>query len=144
MPQWSTIVKDTSREDRGDIRRSFHPLAHPELGFQGCRTLYECLRLGERINPMGPCLGYRAVSTSGFATPYIYSTYTEVVARVNCLAAGLDRLQLVQPANEDGMTLLGLYLPNCPDWVVSEHAIYALGGATVPFYDTRKWCHHLR
>lgn len=136
MPQWSTVVKNTYREDRGDIRRSFNALAHPELGFHGCRTLYECLRLGEQLNPMGPCLGYRAVSTSGFATPYIYSTYKEVVARVNCLAAGLDRLQLVRPKNEDGMTLLGLYLPNCPDWVVSEHAIYCLGGATVPFYDT--------
>lgn len=91
--------------------------------------------MGAKINPMGPCLGYRAVSTTGFATPYIFSSYTEVVARVDCVAAGLDKLDLVPP-NDTGLKLLGLYLPNCPEWIISEYAIYGVGGATVPFYDT--------
>ena len=27
-------------------------------------------------------------------------------------------------------------MKNCPEWMLAEHAIYCLGGATVPFYDT--------
>lgn len=34
------------------------------------------------------------------------------------------------------MLLVGLYMKNCPEWVLAEHAVYCLGGATVPFYDT--------
>ena len=27
-------------------------------------------------------------------------------------------------------------MKNCPEWIIAEHAIYCLDGATVPFYDT--------
>jgi len=47
----------------------------------------------------------------------------------------LDRLGLVE-ANEDRMVLLGLYLKNCVEWVLAEHAVYTIGAATVPLYDT--------
>eukprot|EP00592_Proboscia_alata_P007397 CAMPEP_0194357300 /NCGR_PEP_ID=MMETSP0174-20130528/4799_1 /TAXON_ID=216777 /ORGANISM="Proboscia alata, Strain PI-D3" /LENGTH=633 /DNA_ID=CAMNT_0039127253 /DNA_START=221 /DNA_END=2122 /DNA_ORIENTATION=- len=88
------------------------------------------------MNPLGPCMGYRAVSTTdGAATPYIYSSYTEIVTRVDAIAAGLEKLGIVE-RNEDGLLLLGIYLKNCVEWVLCEHAIYALSGATVPFYDT--------
>ena len=105
--QWTTVVPQTSTDSRGDIRRSFDPLRHPELGYQGCQTLYEAFRRGQTLNPLGPCLGFRAVSTNGMATPYIYSTYTEVLARVNAFAAGLETLNLVQP-NQDNMTLVSV------------------------------------
>ena len=131
----STIVPNTNREDRGDIRRSGDPLVHPELGLNGCRTMYEGFRRGCSINPLGPCMGFRAVSTSGFATPYIYCSYSECLARIDAFAAGLETLNLVE-RNPDNMLVLGLYMKNCMEWVLAEHAIYALGGATVPFYDT--------
>lgn len=103
--QWTTIVPNTSTDSRGDIRRNGNPLRHPELGFQGCQTLYEAFRRGHALNPLGPCLGFRAVSTTGMATPYIYSSYSEVLARVNAFAAGLDTLDLVLPTH-DNMTLV--------------------------------------
>jgi long-chain acyl-CoA synthetase len=106
------------------------------MGVDGCRTMYEGMRYGAKLNPLGPCLGYRAISnTSGMPTPYIYSSYTETLARMDCFAAGLDTLLLV-PLNTDRLKLIGIYLPNCMEWVVTEHAIFALGGATVPMYDT--------
>ena len=126
-PLWSSIVVNTSRSDRGDIRRAWDHLLHPELGVQGCQTLYECLRRGAKLNPLGPCMGFRATSTSGFATPYIYSSYTECVARVDALAAGLDALELTAP-NDTGMCVLGLYLKNCMEWILAEQAVYAIGG----------------
>lgn len=103
--QWSTIVPNSSTDTRGDIRRNGDLLRHPELGFQGCQTLYEAFRRGQTLNPLGACLGFRAVSTTGMATPFIYSSYTEVLARVNAFAAGLDTLNLVSPT-QDNMTLV--------------------------------------
>ena len=104
-PQWSTVVPNTSTATRGDIHRSRDPLRHPELGYKGCRTLYEGFRRGQTLNPLGACLGFRAVSTNGLATPYIYASYTEVLARVDAFAAGLDTLNLVPPT-DDNMVLV--------------------------------------
>jgi long-chain acyl-CoA synthetase len=100
----SIELPNTERTDRGPIRRS-DGLTHPELGVEGVQTLYEALRRGMTLNPLGPCLGFRAMSSSGFPTPFIYSSYTEVVARVDAFAAGLDCLNLVTP-NPDGMVLV--------------------------------------
>jgi len=137
LHQLSTIVPQTSRKnERGDIRRGAKG-THPELGYKGCRTLYEGFRLGHEVNPLGACLGFRAISTNGLATPYIYSSYTEVLARVNAFAAGLDTLNLVPPVeDDDNMVLLGLYMKNNMEWFIAEQAIFCVSGATVPFYDT--------
>lgn len=132
---WSTVVPNTGREDRGAIRRCYNPHVHPELGVRGCQTLYETFRRGAAVNPLGPCMGFRAVSTTGFATPYIYSSYSECLARVDAFCAGLDKLDLIRPTS-DGMRLLCLYLPNCMEWNLAEQAVFGLAGATVPLYDT--------
>lgn len=87
------------------------------------------------MSPLGPCLGRRAMSSTGHATPYVYTSYTECVARVDSFAAGLEYMDLLV-ANEDGMWLLGLYMKNCMEWVLAEHAAYCLSAATVPLYDT--------
>lgn len=119
----------------GEIRRCWDPDVVPTLGhYGGAQTLYEAFRHGAELNPLGPCLGFRAVSTSGMATPYIYSSYSECLARVNALAAGLDVLQLLNKTSD--YPCLGLYLRNCMEWVLAEHAVYSVGGVTVPLYDT--------
>ena len=106
--KYSVELPDTSTSDRGGIRRG-DVLTHPELGVDGVQTLYEGLRRGLALNPLGPCLGFRAMSSSGFPTPFIYSSYTECVARVDAFAAGLDCLDLVEP-NPDGMILVRIIL----------------------------------
>jgi long-chain acyl-CoA synthetase len=136
---WSTVVPHTSRPGvRGDVRRAWNPTVHPQLGVHGCRTLYEAFRRGVNLHPLGPCLGFRAISSSGFATPYIYSSYTECLARVDAIAAGLDELQLVTVNSDDdgGLKILGVYMKNCVEWILAEHAVYTIGGCTAPFYDT--------
>mmetsp|Transcript_4213 Transcript_4213/g.4818 ORF Transcript_4213/g.4818 Transcript_4213/m.4818 type:complete len:682 (-) Transcript_4213:145-2190(-) len=134
--KWSVPIPNTETSNSTPIHRSSYPDASPSLGCCGCQTLYEALRHGQSINPLGPCLGFRAVSAhTGFATPFVYSSYTEVVARVESIAAGLNDMGLVK-RNEDGMLLLGIYMRNCMEWVLAEHAIFTLGGATVPLYDT--------
>jgi long-chain acyl-CoA synthetase len=87
--------------------------------------------MGHELNPLGACLGFRAISTSGLATPYIYSSYTEVLARVDAFAAGLDTLNLVPPTeDDDNMVLLGLYMKNNMEWVIAEQAVFCVSGAT--------------
>jgi long-chain acyl-CoA synthetase len=132
---WSTPVPSSKKPGRTAVHRPPDPLATPTLGAYGVRTLYESIRRGRDLNPLGPCLGYRATSTNGWATPFVYSSYGETVARVDALAAGMQKLGLLDK-NEDGMLLLGIYMKNSPEWLLSEHAIYCLGGATVPLYDT--------
>ena len=104
--KYSVELPDTSTLDKGGIRRG-DLLSNPELGVEGVQTLYEGLRRGLALNPLGPCLGFRAMSSSGFPTPYIYSSYTECVARVDAFAAGLDCLDLVEK-NPDGIMLVSL------------------------------------
>jgi len=134
--KWSIEIAETNDNDRGNIRRYFDENDSPSFAFHGCQTLYEVLRRGNKINPLGPCFGFRAVSTdSGYATPFIFSSYTECVSRVECFAAGLERMNLVNK-NEDGMLLLGLYCVNCMEWVIAEHGIFSIGGATVPLYNS--------
>jgi long-chain acyl-CoA synthetase len=128
--QWSTVVVGSETSDRGDIRRSGDPTRHPELGYVGCRTLYEGFRRGCTLNPLGACLGFRAVGTNGMATPYIYSSYTEILARVNAFAAGLETLNLPPPTKDDNMVLIGLYMKNCMEWFIAEQAIFCVSGAT--------------
>lgn len=46
-------------------------------------------------------------SNSGFATPYVYNSYGECVARVDALAAGLEKGgENLLDKNEDGMLLV--------------------------------------
>ena len=90
---WSVEVLNTSRTaahplgGRGNIRRSHDPLASPTLGANGVRTLYEAMRRGRDINPLGPCLGYRA-------TRYIFMKFLDIRyaypdSHFNPLAPGL-------------------------------------------------------
>ena len=104
--KWSIPIPNTETSTSTPIHRSCFIEESPTLGLYGCQTLYEALRRGQSSNPLGPCLGFRAVSAhSGFATPYVYITYNEVVARVDAIAAGLNDLELVK-RNEDGMLLV--------------------------------------
>mmetsp|Transcript_10719 Transcript_10719/g.29535 ORF Transcript_10719/g.29535 Transcript_10719/m.29535 type:complete len:686 (+) Transcript_10719:30-2087(+) len=134
--QYSTVLKDTDVPNvHGEIRRSWKEDLVPVMGHVGgSQTLYESFRHGARINPLGPCLGFRAVSTSGMATPFIYSSYSECLARVNAFAAGLDELNLLNTKSD--FKCLGLYMKNCMEWVMAEHAAFSVGGVTVPLYDT--------
>lgn len=129
---WSAVVPSTSRKDRGDIRRSADPTVQPQLGVHGCRTLYESFRCGAKRNPMGPCMGFRAVSTNGFATPFIYSSYTECLARVNSFGAGLEKLGLVQRNPDDGVMVVSSAF--CDGNTLQIPKILKHGGLIFSFY----------
>lgn len=52
-------------------------------------------------------IGHRHSSNSGFATPYVYNSYGECVARVDAMAAGLEKGgENLLDKNDDGMLLV--------------------------------------
>ena len=131
---WSRVVANTARQDRGDIHRCFDPNIHSQslISVYGCRTLYEGFRRGVRVNGHGPCLGKFDASSSC----YIYQSYSACNQRVNAFAAGLEILSLMQSIEDNNMSVLGLFLKNCIEWVLAEYAVYSIGGTLVPLYDS--------
>lgn len=110
---------------------------HPELGYNGCVTVYEGFRRTASLQPQSPCMGARKIDASGNVGPYVYLSYSECLARVDCFAAGLDALGLVKLVDEPQcMKTLCIYMKNCLEWILSEQAAFTLGAATVPLYDT--------
>ena len=104
-PIWSTILAETGTSTCTPIRRNFSKEVNPSLGSKGCQTLYEALRRGLSLNPNGACLGFRATSANGEATPFIYSSYVEIVSRVDSFGAGLQAEGLCD-VNDQGLLLV--------------------------------------
>eukprot|EP00618_Florenciella_parvula_P031532 CAMPEP_0119467888 /NCGR_PEP_ID=MMETSP1344-20130328/1878_1 /TAXON_ID=236787 /ORGANISM="Florenciella parvula, Strain CCMP2471" /LENGTH=682 /DNA_ID=CAMNT_0007500301 /DNA_START=61 /DNA_END=2109 /DNA_ORIENTATION=+ len=136
MDMFSIIVPNTVDATSGPIRRNAIN-STPQLAVDGARTVYEAFRRGATINPDGACLGWRPIDSEGVAGPYVFMSYDETTARIDALATSMGRRNMLPPSEEtEGMKLLAVYAKNRPEWVIAEHACYALGAATVPLYDT--------
>ena len=133
--QYSVIVGSEAGD--GPVHRSVerpHELIDRPVG-SSATTMYDIFALGGlRMRPHAPCFGSR-VSDSGAVGAYDWQSYAEVSRRVDHLAAALWRCDLV-PETSDNMRLLGLYLKNSRDWMVTALACYRLGVTVVPMYDT--------
>ncbi|XP_049876508.1 long-chain-fatty-acid--CoA ligase 1-like isoform X2 [Pectinophora gossypiella] len=92
------------------------------------RTLYEAFRRGLRESNNGNCLGWR----EGPAKLYVWQSYKETMTRSQNFGSGLLNLGLAPGEN----TLVGIYLKNCPEWVMVEQAAYCYSMVVVPLYDT--------
>ncbi len=93
--------------------------------FGGAETVYELFLNSVRRFGKKKCLGIKS-GASG-ASEITWQSYDEVAARIVNVASGL--------ACVPG-TLVAVYLGNCPEWTILEHALYAAGCANVPLYDT--------
>ena len=89
---------------------------------------------GVSVRPTAPCLGSR-VRDDGRVGPYDWQTYLRVASRVDAVAAGLWKRDLV-PIAPDGRRFLGFFMKNCRDWMVGALACFRTGVTVVPMYDT--------
>lgn len=96
--------------------------------FEDAKTLYEGFQRGKRESNDGPCLGWRESATG----PYNWIKYSQVEERFLNFGAGLAQVG-VPPGQE---TFIGLYGPNCAEWVVTEQSCNAYSRVVVPLYDT--------
>jgi long-chain acyl-CoA synthetase len=112
-----------------------HQLLTGVVGDDGCQNLHQSFLRGVALRPTAPCLGSR-VRDDGSVGPFQWQTYQEVRMRVDSVAAGAWKLDLVPPSPDDGRRFLGFFLKNCRDWMVSALACYKTGVTVVPMYDT--------
>ncbi|XP_019865427.1 long-chain-fatty-acid--CoA ligase 1 isoform X2 [Aethina tumida] len=92
------------------------------------RTIYESFRRGAKESNNGPCLGWR----ESYSKPYQWLNYNEALLRARNLGAGLIS-QGYQPGTN---TIIGIYSQNCPEWILTEQAVYCYSMVLVPLYDT--------
>ncbi|XP_022900131.1 long-chain-fatty-acid--CoA ligase 5 isoform X3 [Onthophagus taurus] len=96
--------------------------------YSDTRTLYEGFRRGAKEANNGPCLGWR----ESYNKPYQWLNYNEALLRAKNFGAGLIQMGL-QPGTE---TFIGIYAQNCPEWILTEQALYCYSMVLVPLYDT--------
>lgn len=76
----------------------------------------------------GPCLGWR----ESYSKPYQWLPYNEALLRAKNFGSGLIGEGLQSGTN----TIIGIYAQNCPEWVLTEQAVYCYSMVLVPLYDT--------
>lgn len=76
----------------------------------------------------GPCLGWREFDSKS----YQWLNYNETLLRAKNFGSGIVELGLL-PGPE---TFVGIYSQNCPEWVLTEQAVYCYSMVLVPLYDT--------
>lgn len=76
----------------------------------------------------GPCLGWR----ESYSKPYQWLPYNEALLRAKNFGSGLIGEGLQSGTN----TIIGIYSQNCPEWVLTEQAVYCYSMVLVPLYDT--------
>ena len=111
---------------------------------KGCLTLFETFRAAALRFPSRPCLGTRSVDSNGNVGRFLFKSYAWCSRTSDELAAGLVKEDLIPKQAETlntassklfdekvgakGARLLGIYMKNCPEWILCEYACYGIGG----------------
>ncbi|KAJ2945571.1 hypothetical protein O0L34_g392 [Tuta absoluta] len=91
------------------------------------QTLYEAFRRGLLESNNGNCVGWR----QGAGMPYVWQSYKDTITRAQNFGSGV--LNLGHYPGQ--VTLIGLFLKNCPQWVMVEQAAYTYSMVIVPLHD---------
>lgn len=103
--------------------------------FRGCLTCFETFEDSVLNFAKKKCLGERIVDNENKLSKYIFRNYAEVHELVKYFSSGLVKEGLLPP-NPDDIKILGIYLKNCPNWLICEQACYRTSAVTVPLYET--------
>ena len=82
-----------------------------------------------KLHPNRRCLGYRLVKDDE-ALAYLFYTYEEVKREVEKLASAMVKMGLKRGAR------VGIYGPNCCEWMFAMQACNRQAFVCVPLYDT--------
>jgi len=96
--------------------------------YEDATTTYEAFIRGVKISNDKPFLGTR----TGPNKSYEWITYQEVYDKVQRLGSAFIQKGVVPGAE----TFIGIYAPNCPQWVVAMEACGMYSMTYVPLYDT--------
>ena len=98
--------------------------------YKGCTTLFETFDRAVREFGDRPALGRRPVGPDGKAGPYEWMTYRKVGEYAAAIGSAMVGLGLKRKDR------VGVYGPNCPEWMVVMQAVNRQGMHCVPLYDT--------
>ncbi|XRB05902.1 long chain acyl-CoA synthetase [Pycnococcus provasolii] len=93
-------------------------------------SLYHMFRASVSKFPQNKCLGYRP-TINGVSGDYAWLTYSEVGDRSEKIASAMKKA-----ANLAKGDRVGVYGPNCPQWMIAMQACNRMGYPCVPLYDT--------
>lgn len=99
-----------------------------EYYFIDAQTTHAALVRGLRVSNNGPCIGTRRPDSK----EYDWISYQEIYDRAQRLGSAF----VVKGLEPTDSTLVGIYSPNCPEWVVTAEACAMFSMAIVPLYDT--------
>ncbi|CAK4737292.1 unnamed protein product [Aphanomyces euteiches] len=98
-------------------------------------TMFEALQLAVKESPDVNFLGHRPFDANGVAQDFVWETYAQAYRRIENLAAGLIKANLLQ-VTADNERPLCIYMKNRPEWVLAQYAAQYCGGFPVALYDT--------
>ncbi|GBF95915.1 hypothetical protein Rsub_08038, partial [Raphidocelis subcapitata] len=110
------------------FRRASSKDGFPAL--DGVTTLYELFEKSVAAHKDLPALGTRAIGQDGAAGPFEWMTYGEAGASVAHIASALAALG-VPPQGR-----VGIYAPNCAEWMIAMQARNRMSYECVPLYDS--------
>ena len=98
--------------------------------YKGCKTLWETF--DRAVSEFGdrPALGRRPIGPDGSAGPYEWMTYSKAGEYAAAIGSAMAGLGLKRKAR------VGVYGPNCPEWMLVMQGVNRMGMHCVPLYDT--------
>lgn len=96
--------------------------------YEDVKTTHEALLRGIRVTNNGPCLGTRQPSSK----EYVWTSYQQLYDNAQQLGSAF----LAKGLKPVDTTCIGIYSPNCPEWVISEEACAMFSMVVVPLYET--------
>lgn len=93
-----------------------------------CKTFFKEFKSAPLFLDNGPSLGWR----ESYNKPYQWLNYNEALLRAKNFGSGLVSCGLTPGTS----TNIGIYAQNCPEWILTEQAMYCYSMVLVPLYDT--------
>ena len=118
------------------IRSTVHPdylTVAPSPAFQNLSDCFAKGGLSSRRT--SPCFGTRAYNADGTRGPYEWISYEQAAATIDALAKAIHAHALA-PRNGEGLRMMGFFMKNSADWMLTALACYKTGIVVVPMYDT--------
>lgn len=115
-------------------------LLHPR-DFNFPVTGWEIFQRGLSKNPDAPCFGTRTISPDGSLGNYEFKTYAQVESLVKRIGSKILQFGVIEPVDTGFDCIppcypIGIYSPNCIEWLITEQICNAYALTIVPLYET--------
>ncbi|EDO05694.1 AMP-binding enzyme family protein [Babesia bovis T2Bo] len=138
---YAVPVPDTAQTGYSPIyRNAAVDTIKTALDYGNFHNMWDVFQHGLKKNPDAPCIGKRAVNPDGTRGAYSFMTYKQVETFALLIGSALSQLLIEPQISEDPTVkdarMVGLFVPNCLEWLILEQACNAYAYTLVPIYNT--------